>query len=200
MLAVRGPVLPVEGAPLFLETEEKRQSSPPGATPVFELNRTSIYRDTDGRIRVEREGSSPMIEILDPIGGVITILLPVPALAFRAILPKFDPENPAATTSAAPAAMLPSTSNTESLGNRTFEGIEFAGSRVTTITGTNEAITGVEERWVSAELGVIGMTSFSSPTAGERTARIRNVIRGEPDPALFVIPPNYTIQQELAIP
>jgi hypothetical protein len=48
---------------------------------------------------------------------------------------------------------------------------------------------------VSAELGVVGMSSFSSPTGGERTARIRNVIRGEPDPALFVIPPDYTIQQ-----
>jgi hypothetical protein len=44
------------------------------------------------------------------------------------------------------------------------------------------------------------MTSFSSPTTGERTARIRNVVRGEPDPALFVIPPNYTIQHELAFP
>jgi hypothetical protein len=196
MLAVRGPVLPVVGAPLFLETEEKRQS-PPGATPVFELNRTTIYRDADGRIRIEREDPSPMIEILDPIGGVITILLPVPALAFRAILPTLDLENPVAKTSVGPASTLPSTSNTESLGNRTFEGIEFSGSRVTTITGAHEAITGVEERWVSVELGVIGMTSFSSPAAGERTARIRNVIRGEPDPALFVIPPNYTIQQEL---
>ena len=141
-----------------------------------------------------------MIEILDPIGGVITILLPVPALAFRAILPTLDPDNPVAPTPAGPPSMVPSTSNTKSLGKRTFEGIEFSGSRVTTTTGTHETITGVEERWVSAELGVIGMTRFFSPTVGERTARIRNVVRGEPDPALFVIPPNYKIQQELAFP
>jgi hypothetical protein len=51
----------------------------------------------------------------------------------------------------------------------------------------------VDERWISKDLGLIGLAK-SSGRNGERTARIQNVERKQPDPVLFVIPLDYTIR------
>jgi len=96
-------------------------------------------------------------------------------------------------------------SKNESLGTRTMEGITAVGRRSTmrfpagTIKNDREIIT-TFEAWESPELGMMMvMTKNSDSRSGELSTRIANLIRAEPDPSLFVVPPDYTIE-EVPIP
>jgi hypothetical protein len=54
------------------------------------------------------------------------------------------------------------------------------------------------KNWISRDLGLIGAMLLSSPR-GKTTVKIQNVVRNEPDPSLFVVPPEHTIK-EIAFP
>jgi hypothetical protein len=51
----------------------------------------------------------------------------------------------------------------------------------------------VDEYWISQDEGLIGLLVKSSPNR-KTTVNVRNVSRTEPDPALFVVPPEYTVE------
>lgn len=59
--------------------------------------------------------------------------------------------------------------------------------------GNNRDIHVVNERWYSDDLQMLVKTVNSDPRFGENTYELTNVTRGEPDPALFQIPPDYTV-------
>ena len=87
----------------------------------------------------------------------------------------------------------------ESLGTSVIEGVEAEGTRtvVTIPAGTigNQApIDIVSERWFSPELGVVVMSRRSDPRFGETTYRLQNIVRAEPAPELFQVPPDYTVE------
>jgi TonB family protein len=87
----------------------------------------------------------------------------------------------------------------ESLGARVIEGVEAEGTRfsLTIAVGkvnNEEPIVISYERWYSRELQLDVLIKMSS-TAGivtKSTGRVINIKRGEPDAALFEIPPDYT--------
>ena len=88
----------------------------------------------------------------------------------------------------------------EDLGTQNIEGVLATGTRTTTIIpagqiGNAQEIRIVSERWFSDELEVLVMTRHSDPRTGETTYRLRNILRAEPDPALFAVPSDYTIQE-----
>ena len=83
---------------------------------------------------------------------------------------------------------------TEDLGKRTIEGIESEGRRITTTDKDQPSFVVTEEAWHSAELRLTLSAVFSGPDE-KHTARLRNIDRSEPDPALFAILPDYTIQE-----
>ncbi len=85
------------------------------------------------------------------------------------------------------------TSKTESLGKQTIEGIEFEGTRTTTTVADQPSIVGVQDHWAARDLGLFGLEKSSGPEL-ESTAKIRNLDRREPDPALFAPPPDYNIR------
>ena len=85
---------------------------------------------------------------------------------------------------------------TEELGTRDFEGVSAEGRRtVTTIPagaiGNERPIETTYERWYSKELGMVVYSKRSDPRTGETTYQLRNIVRSEPDPALFTIPKEY---------
>jgi hypothetical protein len=88
--------------------------------------------------------------------------------------------------------------HTESLGDRVLEGIEFQGERLVRTVEDNPDIKSTIETWSSHELKLMGMVIASGPHETE-SAHIENLQRGEPDPALFVIPSDYKIR-ELPLP
>ena len=89
----------------------------------------------------------------------------------------------------------------EALGTEMIEGAPAEGSRVTITTptgaeGNDRPLVRVCERWHSAELNLTLLSNCSDPRSGRATMRIRNLDRGEPDPTLFQVPPDYTIVDE----
>lgn len=92
---------------------------------------------------------------------------------------------------------------TETLGKRTFDGIEAEGTRtVSTIPagsiGNERPIEIVSERWYSAELQTVVMTRHSDPRTGENVYRLENISRTEPQANLFQVPSDYTVSESPA--
>lgn len=90
--------------------------------------------------------------------------------------------------------------NRESLGTQTIDGVEAEGTRVTfTIPagkiGNERPIVTVNEQWYSPELQAVVMSKNSDPRTGETTYRLTNIVRSEPDPALFQVPADYTVRE-----
>jgi Secretin and TonB N terminus short domain len=90
--------------------------------------------------------------------------------------------------------------SSESLGKQTIDGVEAEGTRITHVIpagaiGNDRPIEIVTERWYSQELQMAVMTKWIDPRSGESTQRLTNLIRGEPDAALFQIPSDYTIRE-----
>lgn len=87
---------------------------------------------------------------------------------------------------------------TESLGADTMQGLSVLGTRVTrTIPagqiGNVQPILITTDKWYSQDLQIDVMTVHSDPRTGTTTTALINVVRGEPNPSLFKVPPGYTI-------
>ena len=87
------------------------------------------------------------------------------------------------------------------LGSQTVEGVQAQGTRITrTIlagqVGNDQAIIITTETWKSPDLKVLVMSKTSDPRMGDTTYCLTNIMRGEPDPALFQVPSDYTIQED----
>jgi TonB family protein len=90
------------------------------------------------------------------------------------------------------------TTNTEQLSKQMIEGVECEGTRsVTTLPagaiGNERPIETVNETWYSPELQMMILSKRSDPRFGESTYRVTNIVRSEPDAALFQIPSDYVI-------
>ena len=88
----------------------------------------------------------------------------------------------------------------ESLGSQMIEGVAAEGTRSThTIPagsmGNERPIEVTYERWHSKELQLDVLIKSVDPRSGESTQQMTNISRGEPDPALFEIPSDYTVQE-----
>lgn len=60
--------------------------------------------------------------------------------------------------------------------------------------GNDLPITITSEEWTSPDLHVLVMTHYSDPRTGDRTYRLSNIVRADPDPSLFMVPPDYTVK------
>jgi hypothetical protein len=88
--------------------------------------------------------------------------------------------------------------STETLGTEVMEGLTVEGNRSTWTTpvgavGNDKPIVKTEETWRSPELLVFVLDKKYDPQHGEEIIRLTNIVRGEPDPALFHPPADYTI-------
>ena len=88
--------------------------------------------------------------------------------------------------------------STESLGTRDVEGVRADGTRTTTTIeagaiGNVAPLEIVSERWFSPELKTVVLSRRSDPRFGETTYRLENIVRGEPSPELFRVPPDYRV-------
>ena len=88
----------------------------------------------------------------------------------------------------------------EALDPQTIEGLSATGTRTTTIIpageiGNAQELKIISEQWFSEELQVLVMTKHSDPRSGETLYRLRSVLRAEPDPTLFMVPADYTLQE-----
>ena len=85
------------------------------------------------------------------------------------------------------------------LEHKTIDGLAVEGrQRTETIPagqiGNDLPITITSEEWTSTDLKVLVLTKHNDPRTGESTYRLTNVVRAEPDPSLFMVPPDYTVK------
>ena len=85
------------------------------------------------------------------------------------------------------------------LEHKAIDGIPVEGRVNTKVIpagaiGNDLPITITSEEWTSPDLHVLVMTRHSDPRSGETTYRLANIVRSEPDPSLFMVPPDYTIR------
>jgi hypothetical protein len=88
--------------------------------------------------------------------------------------------------------------STEDLGTQTMEGVLVNGVRTTHAIpagqiGNDRPITIVTEIWTSPDLKTVVYSKRSDPRMGEQTFRLTNIVRAEPDPALFTVPADFNI-------
>jgi hypothetical protein len=195
-------VLPVAGAPLSVEIVEERTTKLSDGTSKTEVLTSKVYRDGAGRMRTEMEvagengESGAIVNLMNRPDGFMAILVPAEKGGGRFLLSKKQQsEGGFSFTTIDPLIKSPGkkTSKTESLGKQTIEGIEFDGERITTTVADQPSIIGVQDHWVARDLGLFGREKSSGPDL-ESTAKIHNVDRHDPDPALFTPPPDYDIR------
>jgi hypothetical protein len=88
----------------------------------------------------------------------------------------------------------------ERLQDRLIEGVLASGVRRTTTIpggaiGNEQPIKVVSEEWTSPDLQILVMTDRADPRVGHSTYRLLKIVRSDPDPALFQVPADYTLQQ-----
>jgi len=195
--------LPIFGVPLAFESVEEYSTRLGDGTTKRDVATVRTYRDAAGRMRIERNIDSPdgpvaLIQIFDYADGFMALLDNGSKTAHRVAIPK--PEQLGAQWKfmllGGPLVALPGEKNfnAESLGTQTIAGTEFEGHRLTTTMQDDPSLKGIQEHWMSMELGLIGLMSSSGPDAEESTVRIQRLERTEPDPVLFVIPSDYSVQ------
>jgi len=92
----------------------------------------------------------------------------------------------------------------EDLGHQTIEGWDAQGVRTTRpihalLNGGGTAETSTTETWCSEELGVmlLQVTQAPGPVATKREMKLTKIVPGEPDPALFQMPPDYRVVERV---
>jgi hypothetical protein len=176
----------------------------------FAPRSTPVCRDSQGRTRSERvqEGFT-VIEVIDPVEGFRYLLDTEHRVAHR--IPVKVASRAASTKTYPCSRVIEGTSivkpgiavTTTSLGNCIVEGIAACGEKrqwtydAGSSFGNEKPVSLEEETWrPNEEIGFIIFSKRTEPNRQVSAAGYKNVSRGEPDPALFRPPLDYTIVDE----
>ena len=216
-LAVNGNT--VTGAPYTAEAVTETTQTLGDGNRIAQTSSVKLYRDGQGRERQD-EGRAETTRILisDPVSRVSFTLDPrthtgqkSPIFGQREVAAAVNKlelatlnfvyivngETGTLYTRRAPGSPDPAT---EQQRPRTIEGVFATGTR-TTVTipagqiGNLLPIEVVDEAWYSPDLQMNVMTKHSDPRTGEVVYQLKNISRGEPDPSLFQVPPDYKITE-----
>jgi hypothetical protein len=203
----------VKGVPMSGEMLVTREQTLADGNSIHTQNQTTIYRDSEGRVRREIgfELNTPstgaakrtMIAITDPVSGNRYMLNPGNKTAHQMPLHPGRPEPGAWDAMHDMHRKMgtgPDAANlkTEQLGTKTINGLQAVGTRMTrTIPageiGNRNPIEVVTERWYSSDLQLPLLESHSDPMMGTMTIKLVNINRGEPDASLFQVPSDYKL-------
>ena len=204
----------VAGAPYSAVEVTITQQVLAGGNSIQAQTQSNIYRDSQGRVRTETAAGQPapgggktpsaMVSIHDPVAGVmrhvdaqnqIVTEMPIRAAGPRSATGRGF--NPSARRQADPNV------TTEDLGVQTVSGLAATGQRITRsipagAIGNAQPIQSVREVWTSTDLKVPVLIKTSDPRYGTTVTQLTNVVRAEPDAALFQAPAGYTVRKGAA--
>jgi hypothetical protein len=175
-----------------------------GSVPTMHLE-TNVARDSQGRIYREHRSADPNnateqseltnIFILDPVAHTQTSCN---VAARHCTVRRYHGRSflkPPPDGSLDPGVHFVTRTN---LGNDIIEGLSVVGTRETVSDrgGWPEEKWQVSTRefWYSPDLGINLSATSKLPTEGTRAIRVIDLSRSEPDPALFQIPANFTVE------
>jgi len=200
----------VTGAPYSaVETTTETQVLPDGNT-IQHTRTSNIFRDSQGRVRVETTEHRPgpggqnttftHITVTDPVSRAIREIDPEHKTVHEMVMRgpaagQGRGQRPQFNRQARPAN--PNMKD-EDLGTQVVNGESAAGHRVThTIPAGTEGnareMQSVRETWMSSDLKVPVMIKTSDPRRGTVVTQLTNINRAEPDSTLFQTPAGYTV-------
>jgi hypothetical protein len=192
----------IKGKP-FSATEERRSVQLLGNGTRIESNQSNrLYRDSEGRTRVE--DMNGIVAIWDPVAGFRVELDPKTKVARRGnpALPVLNALSVGVTFNGQVGQLNQPRSNpgevTETLKPQTINGVAAQGTRVTTTIprgqiGNDRDIAVITERWVSNDLQMLVKSLNSDPRFGDTTYELTRIVQGPQDGYLFQIPSDYTL-------
>lgn len=206
----------VAGAPFSADVvRQSTQIQSDGSRALVEMH-GKMFRDSQGRTRVETELASGVgsvtrhfTTIFDPVQriGIVLNVEAKTATIFHLHLPPASTPSAkqlklvaaAQATQARKSGLARSTSDgPEDLGTMTLEGFNVTGTRsahpAKASTASDKTQTAFTESWFSPELKIELLSITQLPQALTDTTRLINIAPGEPDPALFQAPADYTVQ------
>jgi len=195
----------VQGAPYSAKAVTQFTQTLSDGNHIQRTNTALVYRDSQGRVRSERtleaigslaaaDGGASLVSIFDPVAGKSYVLNSTS---------KTVHETPIHTPPAAGQRLRgpnPAATKSEDLGTQTIQGVVTQGTRTTRtigagLQGNERPIEIATETWYSADLQAVVMSKTSDPRFGDSTYQLTNINRAEPDPALFVVPSDYTVRE-----
>jgi hypothetical protein len=210
-----GSKTPVLGAPYSAVQTTQMQQTLAGGNLISRQEQSKVYRDSQGRVRMEHTRSGPaassgqpetVIAIFDPVAGYSYVLNPSSMTAIKMSVPQHNgPPNGPGTHPRGHFGGVGAQVQTDSLGTQTVNGVSATGTRRTeTIPagaiGNQQPIQIVRETWISTDLKVPVMIKSSDPRFGDMVMQLTNIAQSEPDASLFQIPNGYTIKDKPAGP
>ncbi len=188
----------VTGAPYSAERIVEHARPAAGGTLLTSGSQhETVYRDSQGRTRVERPllpgpdapPHAPIIvEIRDSVAHVGYVLDTQHKIAHRVALEFARAAGPRSSR-VPPQAQ----ESSEDLGQQLIEGVAAQGRRVTHIWPAGKV---VSESWFSPEIQEVVLSRLTDPRLGGTTVKLIHITVGQPDPSLFLPPPDYTIVNE----
>jgi hypothetical protein len=166
-------------------------------------------RDSEGRTRMDLlhefkgETTITMATISDPVTRTRTTLNVRQKMAYTFHLPELKPaprppvdEKKLEELRAAAKSRSTPNFQTEKLGGKNVSGIFAEGTRTTRLIpagmeGNDREIRVVIEQWVSPDLKITVARSIEDPRFGLSTMEVSDLLRGDPDAALFQVPADY---------
>ena len=206
----------VTGAPFSAQmTTESVQTLADGNTIVRKSTGT-IARDSAGRTRREMSlphlgpwataGEVPhFVSITDPVAGMNYVLNENEKTAREFAVRPQGKSTPKGADKPPFSGDPNVQTTTESLGQKTIEGLAVEGTRITRtipagqIGNTNPIIT-TTEQWYSADLQLNVLVTRSDPRFGTTTHQLTNISRQEPAQSLFTVPADFTVTEGRSFP
>jgi hypothetical protein len=203
----------VAGVPFSADVVSQTTQVMPDGTPVTRETHGKMFRDSAGRTRSETELDSPVagvaarrfVTIVDPVQGTSMVLDAAAKSATVFHLPAASAVTASKVKLAASAqagrasAKQLTPPGSESLGAMMLEGFAVTGTRRTRAPDAGAAKGAVPnivtESWFSTEFKVDLLVARQGPQSMSRTTRITNITPGEPDPTVFQVPADYTVQE-----
>jgi hypothetical protein len=209
----------VTGAPYSAQAVTQFTQTLADGNHIQKTTTASMARDSQGRTRTERSvgaigplagsgSAAKAVFINDPVAGMSYMLdaashtvrqTPAMGNRHRQIT---DPGAQVKTESAGARIKGRAMANlkTDDLGTQVIDGLAVQGKRITRTVlaaqaGSDRDIEVVTETWTSPELQMVVMSKTSDPRFGDSVYKLTNIIRAEPDPALFTVPSDYQVQQ-----
>ena len=213
-IAANGGFVNVINEPFSCDAITTLMRTLPDGTHISRQTMTvKMYRDSEGRTRSDRipgkffagePAPAGTILIRDPIAGYSYVLETTAKIAHRTAIQRARPGQPMIPPNSPTPVPAPASNTSgqqvkiENLGTQTLEGLVVEGRRTMVTTpagsiGNDRDIVNVSEIWSNKELRLMILQVHSDPRNGETTTKIENLSRTQPDPNLFLPPPDYRI-------
>ncbi len=207
----------VQGQPFSAQQVAKTGKTLQDGTNIEHFGHHAIYRDSEGRVRVEQPcGCAPdhdqkvEIYVMDPVAGTMTTWRQGAGEPQVAKVTKWEAKTPESVEAQRSAAKLMRQSVGDSARPQPvstvsedpvqmLDNVPVRVVKVTTVvpagrSGNDRPITKIHTAWISDDLKLVMMEQWQDPRAALRTVGLAELIRKEPNAALFRSPQGYTVK------